>query len=281
MRIIINADDFGYSHTKNMAIEKAILEKRITSSTIMANAPGFEEAIDIARRNCQISYGVHLNLIEFAPLTNKNTFRKYDLLDEAECFIKGMIFSLSSFEDELKQAIKEEWIAQIKKVKDFGIQVTHVDSHQHTHNIVALQDILLEVLSCCNIVRCRTRLTTNPLKLLRSRNYEFPNYGNGPGVARKRVGILKKLYNHFYLAPNINSKWLSTMRKKVKCPDDILSYHFFVQDVSFQKLRKKDFCMELECHPGLELNEKETKLLMEGYINKVFPAIELITYREL
>lgn len=281
MRIIINADDFGYSHKMNMAIEKAILAGRITSSTIMANAPGFDEAIEIAKRNGQISYGVHLNLIEFAPLTNKKIFEKYNLLNEVDNFIKGKIFTLLTYDDDLKQAIKEEWIAQINKVKDSGIPITHIDSHQHTHNIIALQNILLEVLDCCNIEKCRTRLTTTPFKIWRGKRYELPIYKKKSLVRKKKVGILKKLYNHIYLFPKVNSKWLDEMKKNVKCPDDILSYHFFVQDIFFQKLRKGEFCMELECHPGLEPNEKETLLLMEGYINKVFPSMEMITYREL
>jgi hypothetical protein len=71
------------------------------------------------------------------------------------------------------------------------------------------------------------------------------------------------------------------MKKHIKIPDDILSYHFFVQDVFFQKLRKGDLCMELECHPGLGPNEKETQLLMEGYIDKVFPSAKMISYHEL
>lgn len=281
MKIIINADDFGYSHTMNMAIEKAILAGRITSSTIMANAPGFDEAIEIAKRNGQISYGVHLNLIEFAPLTNKNIFEKYNLLNEADNFIKGKIFTLLTYDDDLKQAIKEEWIAQINKVKDSGIPITHIDSHQHTHNIIALQNILLEVISFCNITRCRTRSITTPFKIWRAKKYELPRYNKNPLTKKKKVGILKKLYNHFYLFPKVNSKWLSIMKKHIKSPDDILSYHFFVQDVFYQKLRKGNFCIELECHPGLDSNEKETQLLMEGYINKVFPSMEMITYREL
>lgn len=281
MKIIINADDFGYSHTINLAIEKAILARRITSSTIMANAPSFNEAVDIALKNRHISYGVHLNLIEFAPLTNAKVFKSYNLLDENGLFIEGKIFNLSSFDEDLRHAIKEEWIAQIKKIQNAGIQVTHADSHQHTHNIIALQDVLMEALSFCNITKCRNRVVTPPFKILRSKKYELPRYTKVSSVYKNKVSMLKKVYTHFYLAPMVNSKWLSVLKKEIKCPDDILSYHFFVQDVFFQKLRKSDFCMELECHPGLEANEKETHLLMEGYIYKVFPSVKLITYREL
>lgn len=282
MKIIINADDFGYNHTINMAIEKAILNKRISSSTIMANAPYFDEAIEIAKRNDQISYGVHLNLIEFAPLTNTIVFKKYGLINEVGNFIEGKIFNILSFDNDLKQAIKEEWIAQINKVKKTGIQITHIDSHQHTHSINELQDDLLDVLNYCEITKCRTRLTTTPFKILRSKKYELPRYNKKTVVkGNRKISFLKKLYKHFYLAPKANSSWLSKMKKYVKSPNDILSYHFFVQDVFFQKFKNSNFCMELECHPGLESNEKETQLLMQGYINKAFPYIELITYREL
>ena len=42
--LIVNADDFGMSAAVNKAILKAFQEKLISSTSIMANMPGFDEA---------------------------------------------------------------------------------------------------------------------------------------------------------------------------------------------------------------------------------------------
>ncbi|MCB6144124.1 ChbG/HpnK family deacetylase, partial [Lachnospira pectinoschiza] len=44
-KIIINADDFGYSSGVNQGIIKAFREGVLSSTTLMANMPGCDEAI--------------------------------------------------------------------------------------------------------------------------------------------------------------------------------------------------------------------------------------------
>ena len=146
MNIVVNADDLGISREVNREIEKAIDLGVVTSSTLMSNAPAFDDGVRIAQQPQNVSFGVHLNLIEFCPLTNTDIFRKYGILDECGCFIEGAIFTITSFDPEFKNAIKEEWSAQIKKVIEAGVIPSHVDSHQHNHTIIDLQDVLVDVL---------------------------------------------------------------------------------------------------------------------------------------
>ena len=118
MRVIINADDFGYSKQVNEAIENAIIAEKISSTTIMANAPFFEEAVAIAHKYDGISYGVHLNLVEFEPLTNREIFTHYNLLDSDGKLIEGEVLCLKEYPDELKQAIKEERYEDAAIIRD-------------------------------------------------------------------------------------------------------------------------------------------------------------------
>ena len=65
VNVIINADDFGKDHVVNIAIKKQIEAGNITSTTIMANADGFYEAIEIAKNNpqiCQIATDSRMDL---------------------------------------------------------------------------------------------------------------------------------------------------------------------------------------------------------------------------
>lgn len=44
-RMIVNADDFGFSEAVNHGILKAMQEGIVTSTSIMANMPGFAHAV--------------------------------------------------------------------------------------------------------------------------------------------------------------------------------------------------------------------------------------------
>jgi predicted glycoside hydrolase/deacetylase ChbG (UPF0249 family) len=62
-KIIANADDFGLNDEVNQAIVEAFEKHMISSATLMANMPGFEEACELAHRHGLLGrIGVHLNL---------------------------------------------------------------------------------------------------------------------------------------------------------------------------------------------------------------------------
>jgi chitin disaccharide deacetylase len=70
--IVVNADDFGASRRINQAILQAFEKRLISSATIMANMPAFEEACRLARQNdLQRGIGLYLNLTEGKPLTRE------------------------------------------------------------------------------------------------------------------------------------------------------------------------------------------------------------------
>lgn len=281
MRIIINADDFGYNPRVNKAIEKAIIEKKISSTTIMANAPYFEDAVSIAKNYDYISYGVHLNLIEFKSLTNSKVLEKYQLIDSEGVFIKGAIRCVNDFPRELTDAIKEEWTAQINAVIAAGISISHVDSHQHTHNIPALQGIFLEILNEFKINKCRKRSYSSIFKIVRSRKYETPKYSSSVSNLSVKHKFYCKLVNHLIISPWQQKKWIIRTKKNIYIPDDILSYQWFVQDIKKYPFLYLDKTIELECHPGLTPNIEETNLLMQDEIRKYIPDYILITYYDL
>ena len=69
LQIVINADDLGRSDDVNKAILDAFHRGLITSASIMANMPGFENAVNaIKASGIEDRIGVHLNLTQGAPL---------------------------------------------------------------------------------------------------------------------------------------------------------------------------------------------------------------------
>src|SRR5690606_12544549 len=69
-RVIINADDFGLSSDENRTIIVAFQQGLISSATLMANMPAFEEACSLAREyGLQGRIGLHFNLTYGKPLS--------------------------------------------------------------------------------------------------------------------------------------------------------------------------------------------------------------------
>ena len=68
--MIINADDFGYSHEVNAAVAQCFREGRINRATLLVNMPGTEEAVRMAQEEGFFDkVGLHINLTEGYPLT--------------------------------------------------------------------------------------------------------------------------------------------------------------------------------------------------------------------
>ena len=132
MKVIINADDFGYSNEVNTAILQALRVNLISSTTLLPNMSGFEGAIAIAKaKEFSGRVGVHLNLFEGSPLTEEmKKCRTFS--DELGRFHQQAI----KFYEPLKvgrKVIYRELYAQIEKVINAGIIPTHLDSHAHRH----------------------------------------------------------------------------------------------------------------------------------------------------
>ena len=70
-KIIINADDFGYSVNKNEAIKFGFQSGIITSASIITNMDAFEQAVsEILPEIPFIDLGFHFNITEGQSLTS-------------------------------------------------------------------------------------------------------------------------------------------------------------------------------------------------------------------
>ena len=131
-RFIVNADDLGASESINDAIFAAIDEGVVTSATLMATGAAFASAARRASTFPAASFGIHLNLTQYRPLTRDPAL--LPLLGTDGDFRHGAVFE-ARWSPSLMSAVVTEWVAQVNVARAAGIRVSHLDSHLHVHTL--------------------------------------------------------------------------------------------------------------------------------------------------
>lgn len=130
-KVIINADDFGYTNAVNYGILDAHLRGVLTSTTLMANMPGFNHAVAIKEATPTLGVGVHLVLTSGAPVLKTHT----RLIDTQGYFHRQSFYADDNInvmmDEQFLSELRAEWTAQIEKIYDAGIKPTHIDGHHH------------------------------------------------------------------------------------------------------------------------------------------------------
>ncbi len=175
MKVWINADDFGLTESCTKAIKQALEEKLITDTTMVANGEAFEQAVEWSKEDLFANrIGVHFNLTEGVPLTEE--------IKQCAMFVEdgrfhNRINRLKKPNKIEREAAYQELAAQVQKLKDAGISISHADSHHHIHTAVFLFPIVRRVCKAHHIEKIRLH-----------RNV---------GVKSKIKFVVKKIYNCF------------------------------------------------------------------------------------
>ena len=160
-RLIINADDYGVSREVDEAIEELIAAGCLTDVSVLANGPRVELAIEKLRSSPGVSVGVHLNVVEFQPLSDSRVVEW--LIDRDGNFVglSGLLRRWGRHPGEVSRAIAVEWERQIRYLLDAGLEITHVDSHRHLHALPGAWGIALRLCRDYGIGAMRLPLERN------------------------------------------------------------------------------------------------------------------------
>jgi hopanoid biosynthesis associated protein HpnK len=168
-RLIVNADDFGFTAGINRAIVEAHTRGIVTASTLMANGRAFEDAVRLAATMPDLSVGCHVVLIDGEPVLDAEQLPS---LTEAHSsgprFRDGIkSFAARALAGRLNAVeIEAEATAQIRKLQSAGVSVSHVDTHKHTHLFPAALRPLLRAARACGVHAIRNPF--GPRKPLKS-----------------------------------------------------------------------------------------------------------------
>ncbi len=285
-RLIINADDFGLTAGVNRGIVEAQRAGLVTSATVMATSRAFDSAVAMAIAQPELAVGCHVVLVSGEPLlsparlptlTESNGKFRKRLLAFARAALTGRISA-----DE----IAAEATAQIRKVQQAGIVVSHLDTHKHAHIFPAVLRPLLAAARACGV-----RAVRNPSAPSR----ELPRGGlaRRPQLWKRQaqVAILRRFGAGFLRGVAENGMVTTDGTLGIACTGalDLKLFRTIVTNMP-------EGTWEFVCHPGYNdadlaaigtrlraSRQRELEMLTSAEA-RVFlrgQGIELVSYREL
>ena len=246
--IIVNADDLGISREVNDATFDLMSRGRITSATIIANAPATCEVASHVARLPRCSFGVHLNLTQFEPLTGGAGARL--LVDERGVLSRAKVGARPG--RARLRAIYDELCAQIERVASLGVPISHFDSHNHVHTRPFLFSALKRVQRRYRIRK--VRLSKNV--------YSIDQPCPADLLWKKRA------YN-----------WALQSIYRTRTTDAFTEFLTYCR--SDTPGRMAAGCTELMVHPGAAYAAEETATLESDWIARTGLPAQLISYAQL
>ena len=154
-RLIVNADDFGFTSDVNQGIIEAHREGILTATTLMATGAAFDDAVRLAKENPTLDVGCHLVLVGSRPFP---------------ATVAALVQAVA-----LKRIeVYGQLAAQVRRIVDAGIAPTHLDTHKHTHLLPPVLDAVARISEEFGIRWVR-------------RPFDFPLPGGGVGWKKRAV----------------------------------------------------------------------------------------------
>lgn len=181
-RVIFNADDFGIHTEVNHAVVEAYETGVLTSTSLLATGPAYDEAVAFAKAHPGLGIGIHLCLVGSLP-TVLGPKEVPTLVDGQglvpESYAQFMKKSLLGEVDYTQ--VYRELDAQMEKIMAEGLNITHVDSHQHLHMLPKVWPIVQALMKKYGLHRLRVpresyvfkALHANPVRVMARNSLTF------------------------------------------------------------------------------------------------------------
>src|SRR6516164_6325457 len=285
--LIVNADDLAWTEGVNRGILEAHRNGIVTSTSMLANGTAFDSALVASKSTPSLGIGVHLNLSDGPPTAPREAVTSI-LNDDGE-FLGGpetLLLKIATGSINLYE-VEDEWSAQIEKIREAGIQPTHIDGHKHVHMLPGLFEIALRLAKKHGIRAIRVAHEESTLRSLLS------------SAGEQRAGLVFK--------QSVQARGLKLLAPDAREMADhagIATSDYFcgiaqtgvLTREGVEKLLESlpDGTTELMCHPGYvdeelrktatrlqESRQTELQILTDGSLRKLVATrgIRLISYR--
>ena len=213
--IIANADDLGLRISVNFAILQCFNAGFINSASLITNSLIFDETVAMIKSEKHVrNIGVHIDLIEFKPLTSFCAPRF--LNKEGNWSLTAVNNKLLILNKKERHAFEQEIHAQIDKALSAGLKIVHLDSHYHIHTLPAFYKLFINAAKKYN------------LKLRLAQSYSQGNY----------ITFLYRKWLNYLIKKNGNS--YADFFEDVQ--------HF----LSSRRIAERQLSVEIMLHPDLD-----------------------------
>jgi len=269
-RLVVNADDFGLSHSVNEAVIRAHREGILTTASLMVNEPGFAEAVELARSNSTLGVGLHITLLfghsalpheQIPGLVNDQGEFPRDPAGAGWRYF---------FDKSLRSQLREEIHAQFARFRATNLPLDHVNGHLHFHMHPVVFRILMEDAEQLGIERLR--LTFDPFwlnarlargywgyRVLHAGIYHVLSRRARPALKARRIRHTETVFGLLQNA-RVDEQYVSRLLPRLPAGDS-----------------------ELYSHPSLDEFKHEFDALVSPRVRQQVEAlgIELVRYQHL
>jgi chitin disaccharide deacetylase len=143
-RLIVNADDFGWSSSINEAVLQAHVSGILTSASLMVSGDQFAQAVRLASQHPHLGVGLHLTLVCGTPAAPPSAIP--GLLASNGAFSSNPVWAgfRYFFHPALRTQIEKEISAQFERFLQTGLTLDHVNGHLNIHLHPLILRILLD-----------------------------------------------------------------------------------------------------------------------------------------
>lgn len=195
--LIITADDFGRDEAINEAVEAAHRDGILTCASLMVGAPAAADAVARARRLPGLKVGLHLVLIDGAPILPpielRGLVRGDGRFDDNQIRAALRWFFVPGIRGRLAAEIR----AQFESFRITGLRLDHVNAHRHMHVHPVVAQLLVEIGPDYGMRS--VRLPAEPVAVLRR---AFPGERSRAPLYLPAVAALRRRLRHAGLAMN-------------------------------------------------------------------------------
>ena len=273
--LIVNCDDVAMCHAANMAVLDGQKNGIMTSGSVMAPCPGFDELVKLAKENPGLDLGVHCT-----HTSEWKTYRWGSVAPEEK--IKGLLdkdgYLWRTVEEVYQHAnpmeAYREAKAQIQKALGAGLEITHIDSHMGTLQLSPpYVDAYLQLAVEFNLpVRMASQETLEAYgqpgtrKRFEDRGILFPDYliyeeldnYTEDDIKTFWIGVIKNLkpgVTELYIHASVPDDELKSITDSWKTRN--AEYELFTNDQEFRELIKNEGIILIGYKPIFELQRGE------------------------
>lgn len=255
-RLVVNADDFGFTQDVNRGIVEAHCGGILTATTLMATGAAFDDAVRLAKEHPSLDVGCHLVLVDQPgyPDTLAQLLRAVAL---------GRI------------PIYESLAGQVRRILDAGLTPTHLDTHKHTHLLPPVLEAVARIAAEYRIPWVR-------------RPFDFPLQPGGVGGTNRAMRIMSGRFQRALARHGCRATdWFAGFR---------LTGDYREGDLAALIRALPEGSTEFMCHPGRcgdelraartrlkESREVELRALLSPDVRQAVQeaGVELVSYRQL